>query len=355
MVAVLVHRNIHCVSLRSSPRLAFHPKYQVYIFIINMDTQVVYQKIYKVIKNARRVLFVSHKNPDFDTIGSTCAIGSWARREGVQCDFFCADVVSRNLLFLPPAAEYIGRANLRFDAFDVVCVLDCGDVKRTGIQDEILSRSKGCVFINIDHHLGTEPAADLEIKDSQIKATAILVYDFFVANNLRPTALEAECLLTGMLFDTGNLAFQGVRPTDFLIASELVRLGANWTRVNKNLERIRSVKPLNVFGTAILHAKFDAQKRIVSGFVRESEFEAGIADEVEGVPNFLASLREADFSLFFREKNGEIRASVRTMKSGLDVSRLAGLVGGGGHKKAAGFMVRGRVCEDGDRLTIIPE
>ena len=51
--------------------------------------------------------------------------------------------------------------------------------------------------------------------------------------------------------------------------------------------------------------------------------------------------------------DGTIKGSMRTVKNSVDVSRIALLVGGGGHKKAAGFKINGKLVTDGQNWTIV--
>lgn len=70
-----------------------------------------------------------------------------------------------------------------------------------------------------------------------------------------------------------------------------------------------------------------------------------ISDEdTEGIANFLNKLDGAKISLFIKETaDGKIKGSFRTTHDDTDVSALAKQLGGGGHKKAAGFMTEGTI------------
>jgi len=67
-------------------------------------------------------------------------------------------------------------------------------------------------------------------------------------------------------------------------------------------------------------------------------------DDVEGISNFLNKLDGAKVSLFIKETaDGKIKGSFRTTNDDVDVSALAKKMGGGGHKKAAGFTTDGTI------------
>ena len=51
-------------------------------------------------------------------------------------------------------------------------------------------------------------------------------------------------------------------------------------------------------------------------------------------------------------EDGLIRCSMRTTRTDVDLSRLAELLGGGGHRKAAGFRLRGVLTTNENRVRI---
>jgi len=51
--------------------------------------------------------------------------------------------------------------------------------------------------------------------------------------------------------------------------------------------------------------------------------------------------------------DNEIKGSLRATQSNLDVSKLARILGGGGHVKAAGFKINGQLTRRDDKWKII--
>jgi phosphoesterase RecJ-like protein len=72
------------------------------------------------------------------------------------------------------------------------------------------------------------------------------------------------------------------------------------------------------------------------------------SEDASGIVNLINCLPESKIAMLFLEmSDGTIKASLRTEKDKIDVSRLARLFGGGGHKKAAGFSLRGKLVRSG--------
>jgi phosphoesterase RecJ-like protein len=49
--------------------------------------------------------------------------------------------------------------------------------------------------------------------------------------------------------------------------------------------------------------------------------------------------------LVLREEDGKVKGSFRSTQEGVDVAEMAKAYGGGGHKKAAGFTVPGKLVQ----------
>ena len=96
--------------------------------------------------------------------------------------------------------------------------------------------------------------------------------------------------------------------------------------------------------------KHDEKLGVSSTAISEHEVAAeGIEEEhVEGISNFLNRFLDTKVVLVLKEVSGnKVKGSFRSADD-IDVSLPAKILGGGGHKKAAGFTVRGRIVETAD-------
>ncbi len=57
--------------------------------------------------------------------------------------------------------------------------------------------------------------------------------------------------------------------------------------------------------------------------------------------NYLMENKKAEFGLIWHVQGGEIRVSLRSGKRGADVAKICEKYGGGGHRGAAGFLIKG--------------
>ncbi len=70
-------------------------------------------------------------------------------------------------------------------------------------------------------------------------------------------------------------------------------------------------------------------------------------DDISQVASILNTVPGTKFSLVLSERgDGKIKGSLRSEEyKGTDVSEIAHLFGGGGHKLASGFEIRGKIVE----------
>ncbi len=89
--------------------------------------------------------------------------------------------------------------------------------------------------------------------------------------------------------------------------------------------------------------------------VKQDIEEYNVSDEeLENLSNFISNLNDARGILVLQEIGpNEIKGSLRATQSNLDVSRLARQLGGGGHTKAAGFRMQGKLVNDTGQWKII--
>ncbi len=308
------------------------------------------KSVYDIMKRAQSVLLVSHRGPDGDTIGATSALRRWCEREGIAVVNFCTDPLPQKYLFLAGTEKYVSDPAVFDDGkHDVVVVCDCGDSRFAGIDSHIDSLKKRATVINFDHHPTNEGYGHLNIIDAAASSTCELVYRFFVDNQVEICRDMATSLLTGLLTDTGNFSNPATTRDAIEAASGLLKSGARMHDVGRNLFRNKSVGSLRLWGAVLARLKYDEKLGVASTVILADDLNEETTDEhVEGVSNFLNTFLDADVIMVLREMpDGQVRGSLRSVE-GVDVSRVAKLMGGGGHCKAAGFSMAGRIVEETD-------
>src|SRR3989339_849453 len=135
-----------------------------------------FKQAFSAMQNAKNILLVTHNKPDGDALSSICAF-----------------------------IELFSVMEKNFSEFDCIISLDCGAPSRTMLKEELINRNKNQIAIEFDHHPKIEDYADIEIRIPESSSTAEIIYKFLTVNKIRFNKNFANCILTGILTDTGKI------------------------------------------------------------------------------------------------------------------------------------------------------
>ena len=308
-----------------------------------------YREAYKKIKDAQNILVVIHYHPDGDALSSMGIVMELLESLNKKYTAYCRDNVPYQYNFLPHVEKVISdKENLNFGEFDLFVALDCGSLGRTGLVKEIGHRRKDQFAIEFDHHPREERYSEVEVRDPKASSTAEVLYQFLKINKVRFNKNYANCVLTGILTDTGNLLYESTSEKTIKITSEMLVYGAKYPMVLENTWRNKSLNSMRVWGKAMSNLKINAQYDFAYSFLTKDDMrDSEVTEEdLEGIPGFLSNLHGVKGLVFLRETDdGKIKGSLRTTHPDVDISKLAQVLGGGGHKRASGFVVEGKFVE----------
>ncbi len=291
-----------------------------------------------LIGSSHSILQVSHVNPDADTLGSSLALRQALTRLGKQVTTVCADPPVENYRFLP-GIQYIEKA-FEPRLYDLIITIDCADLtKMTGFYKEHEAFFTTTPLINIDHHpsnsrFGT--VAMVAPKAASVGEIMVHVLDAIKAPIDRDMA---TCLLAALYYDTGSFQHSNTTSDVMHIASRLKRYGANHENIAYYLFQKKSFPLLALWGLALQKLKVDKDRGIAWVFVSEEDLaRTGTGSkELEGLIALIHGIPEVKMTIILSERgNAVVKGSIRT-SNGTDAAYYAGLFGGGGHHKAAGF------------------
>jgi len=306
------------------------------------------KQIYTAIKNAKAIILVPHPNPDGDALGSVGAMMQLLRTLNKNHAAFCTTAVSPRLRFLPHSDYITADADIwQTMKPDLVMVFDSGDLRYAGVLPHLEKLQAKPKIIDIDHHTTNEFFGDLNMVNSSASSTTEVLYNFFTINHIHITREIATCLLTGLLTDTDNFTNAATSRHSLEIGSALVRAGADSRLIRGWVFRGKSLGAMKMWGKVLSRLTVEPTLNIIYTYVTQHDLaEYKVSDsDVEGVANLLNSLSEGIAALVLKEQaDNKIKGSFRTTRDDIDVSAWAKALGGGGHKKAAGFTVDGTVA-----------
>jgi len=305
------------------------------------------EKILTEIRNADSIVVVTHTNPDGDALGSLFAAADILEQYGKRILRFLEDPVSHLFDFLPGCE----KASTRIEDVDqfvagaerqaIMLVLDCGDEDRLGRYRTVLSKHR---MIAIDHHRSHREFANLSWIDPDASSTGEMIYEVARVFGVDLSYEAAFNLYVAICTDTGSFRYECTSPRTMHIAAELLERGVrpevagkylydNYSRERlKLMEMVLSTMHLcNADQIAFIH---------VSGAMLDES--GATMQDVEGFIDFPRSLRSVKVAALLKEgENGHVGVSLRA-KGECDVSKVARLFDGGGHRNAAGFRCHGK-------------
>ena len=295
------------------------------------------------IRSARRVLAVSHENPDADTLGAALGIVGIVESLGGRADPVCTDPAPALYDFLP------GIERLRTDpdpnaGYDLLVVLDCGSIDRVGDvgvrHADLFERLPRVV---IDHHASNEAKAEADWIEPRAAATCEMVALLAARLGIAPESNGlAANLMAGIVMDTATFAHPNATPRTLEVSAWLIEAGAPLSDISRRLYRTKPEAQLKLFGRILDRMESVDEGRVVWSSVSDRDFaETGAArPHSEGLIDLLSQAEAAEVAILFKEAGpAETRVSVRTRPGGVDATVLTGTFGGGGHARAAGATV----------------
>ncbi len=295
------------------------------------------------LRGARRVLAVSHENPDADTLGATLGVVRLVERLGGRADPVCTDPV-------PPLYAFLdGVERFRTDpdpdaAYDLLVLSDCATPDRVG---EVGVRHRALFDrlprVVIDHHASNAPVADADWIEPHAAATCEMVTLLAVCLGV-PLASDpslAAALMAGIVMDTATFAHPNATPRTLAVSAALVEAGAPLSDISRRLYRSKPAEQLRLFGRVLDRLESYDEGRVVASTLLDADLAATGTQppQSEGIIDLLAQAEVAEVAILFKEAGDTTRISVRTKPGGVDATVLTGLFGGGGHARAAGATV----------------
>lgn len=304
---------------------------------------MVIDKVISKIKNYQNILLMIHEDPDGDTLAATVGMYLTMKNLNKNCAMVCKDPIPKPFLFLPEI-ELI-QNDILFGDYEVIIIIDCGDLKRTGFAERLKKFSKVTKnLINIDHHPKNDlwKIANLNLVDQNASSASEIVWGLIKKIGTSITKEIVTSILTGIYTDTGGFRHSNTTPETLKICSELLNYGARLKEITKNVALNKSIASLKLWGVALSRIHKNEKMGIVSSVITRKDLQDCQATyyDLAGVVNLMNTIPDSKAAiLFFETPEGQIRASLRTESDDADVSKIAKLFGGGGHKKAAGFTV----------------
>lgn len=296
----------------------------------------------EILKKSHKIGVISHINPDADNLGSLTAMTESLRLYGKDVYGICIDTIPYNLLFL----KGIENLTKEWDRdYDLLIALDSSSLDRFGSASNIVNKAK--YTINIDHHITNDLNFDINILKPKASSTGEVLYKFLKEYDLPISKDVAESIYTAIVSDSGSFKYDTVSSETFIIASELIKLGIDRDKINKNLFGKNRLEKLKLLKIVIDRMEIVPEKNFIYSYLTTQDFKENNAldADIEGIVEFLRDIDNIEVAILFRENSKGFKGSMRS-KSYYDCSSFSQKFGGGGHIRAAGFTIEDKNIEN---------
>lgn len=292
-------------------------------------------QIIQRIGTAQTVLVIGHIRPDGDCLGSCLGLFTALTALGKSARFFTAGPVPPMFSYLP----YFDKIETEMppaNEFDLIICVDTADEGRVFPGYE----PAGEVMV-IDHHISNTHFGKINWVDGKAAAAAEMICWLAEGLGVEISTEIATALFTGIVTDTGGFRFGNTTETTFRIAAELTAQGANAAEIAEIVWGNKSPAAVKLFALVMSTINYEFDGRFAWNEVTRQMMVASGGEEIEldGLSGDMRAIDGVQVSVLFSETaEGECRIGFRS-KGQVNVSALAQLLGGGGHKSASGASI----------------
>lgn len=304
------------------------------------DIEIATAAIVEELGAADRFLITTHEGPDGDALGSTLALHEALTQLGKDSIMFLAErefPLPLEYRFLP-LQEVFHEAPADL-ADRTVVFLDCGNIDRMPVD----WLRDGKRMLNVDHHHDNTRFADVNLVDVDASSTAEIIFDVCRRIGVEITEPIARALYVGLITDTGQFMYENTDARTHRVAAELIESGVDVNGIFRRLyERVPEAK-LKLIARALERIDRRLDGALSTTYLSADDYAATGADETltEGIIDFVRGIEGTSVAALVRDKpdrTGDARkVSLRSTDGSVDVSSIARKMGGGGHRRAAGF------------------
>ena len=313
-----------------------------------MSKELIFSSIIDLLTKHKKIVIVSHVNPDGDALGSSLALCLFAKKMGADARVIVPNDYPEYLSWMPSIQNVwvydknVDESNRLMSEVELFCYLDFNTESRTGIMHNDLCRYNKVPKILIDHHIGADRAHFVEsYSETEISSTSEMIaelikyhgFEIYLDNDI------ATSIVVGMITDTGTFSHSIFKNTFSIFGEILSSTTIDYKKIHQNIYNTSTENRLRLLGF-LINDRMTILEEYNTAYIYASKadlerFNYQIGD-TEGVVNYPLTIANIKMSVLFTEKQDVIRLSFRS-KDDFSVNDLSRKhFNGGGHLNAAG-------------------
>jgi phosphoesterase RecJ-like protein len=292
------------------------------------------------IRQAESIAVTGHIHPDGDCIGSCLALRQYIKDNdpSKSVDVYL-ESVAPEFSFLCGAEDVLTESTEK--VYDLFFVLDCGSEDRFEPFAKMAANAK--TLFCIDHHISNQGLGDFCKVDAKASATCEVLCDLFDMEKISKDC--ASCLYTGIVHDTGVFKHSNTTKRTMNYAGELLEKGVNSSEIiDETFYRKTYIQNLTL-GQALMNSTLYGDGKVIWSDLSADELNKIGASQADtnGVIDQLRVTEGVETAVFtYPTAEGSYKISMRSNDK-VNVSEIARQHGGGGHIRAAGCTMTGKI------------
>ncbi len=293
------------------------------------------------LEHTKTAAVLGHMNPDGDCVGSCLAVYNYVKD--------CFPQVEITVYLDRPAGKFSylkGFDRIRTELpkeleTDLCICLDSGDRERLGDFLPLLEGAKKSLCV--DHHITNTRYGNENVLEPDASSTCEVLWGLMEEEQI--SKATAECLYTGIVHDTGVFQYTNTSVKTMEIAGRLLGKGIDFSTIIADSFYKKTYVQNQILGRALLESILFCDGRCIFSVLRKKDMDFyGVTNkDMDGIVEQLRATDGVECAIFLYEKEfQEYKVSLRSKKK-VDVSRVASYFGGGGHVRAAGCTMNGRI------------
>ncbi|HEX8310767.1 MAG TPA: bifunctional oligoribonuclease/PAP phosphatase NrnA, partial [Chthoniobacteraceae bacterium] len=308
------------------------------------------EEIAKVLREKQNFVIMSHVRPDGDALGCTLAMALCLKQLGKDVTVWNEDGMLDKFRFLPES-DLVTHPSAEPQEFEVAIALDTAVWNRVGSCFGAVKRAD--LWINIDHHVTNDHYGDLAHIDATAPATGQILYELFRSQDLPLTYAMADNLFVAISTDTGSFQYPSTTARTYEIGADLIKAGVNVGALSQSMYESYPRRRLELLRALLNVLRFTAEDRVASFTLPLATARAigALPEDNEGLIDTIRAIEGVVVAAFIEElPDGKVRISLRSKDPKIDVSKICGFFGGGGHKLAAGARLSGPLADAEEKV-----
>ena len=294
-------------------------------------------------------ILLGHEQPDADCLCSQLGLAALLKEKGKTVHLMAAKPFTRPET-LQMESLFSSEWDFTPDGKTLLVLLDLSDPGRCGFPVEEMEKFPRMV---IDHHDSGKKEGLYRYVEPGSPSTTLLVLKIWEEAGLKPDKEISNLLFFGFATDTGFFRhLEDGTEEVFQAVASLIRLGASPNRTYRLISAGRTLATRRLMGRIMERSRMYCDNRILISWEDAGDREELGTDERDSdkLYQMLQSIDGCEAVALLRmEKDGRCIVGLRS-NNHVDVGRIATILGGGGHKKAAGGATVGNLEEVKDRL-----